>query len=812
MKNRDNFIDLMEEIDVRHLDEHIKKNTDFKAKRIKRYIAAVGIYAAACVAVLLLIPFIINHTVDVPPHTSPGAEPITTEPAGNSDESIDELFKGTKLYKVLNTAGVKREDVESLQVDFYQIENGDVYYLFDGIYKNTDYKNTEVAPIYTRNDPYSKYPIESFMVTGDYIICEACEDAQRKVETDLYCYNMKTGEEILVCSDDIYRYDVYDGKVVYLTADSINSIKEVKVYTYDPEENKSTFICDLPDSHRYLGLISYNGSELALATNAITAGAGQVSVLDLNTGDVSDLFPSDHKAKLTITVADEGYYVAYERAELDDTGNLVGVEGDSDTGVWYIKNRKDPVKVSDTYYNELYYVNEALVGVNGEEITLIVEKPTEEEKYGLEEDKIFPRPEVILISCKYDHRQLTSGDALYEYFYEKINARVKDGKLQELTDRNHDSPNKYRGDKEVYVEFKYSGDSSGAPFYPDKEDAETVFTPSSLFFPLTGDNTDTVLLIDSVRTDENLSQLILKCYGTLAEDPEIEAEIWDFFSYAAPEKDSIDEYFADTGLYRVLGVMGLERKEVTRLCVGGRQIVNGDVYYANDGIYKNTDDTPVFSETNPIDFFYVSGDYIFYAIKSEADIYPSYHYLYCYNVKTEEKTVISTKVYCYDVCDGEVVYLILSDSNNVKVYTFNPNEDKSRFVCEISSNGTLIQDISCIGGEMAFITDYTSDIGQVSVLDLKTGKISHIFSSECKGVLSILAADEGYYVSFRQVVTDENGNVLESNSEYDGLWYAKVSEKPVKILDFCYDELYYTNGKLVGMRGDIFETIDTVIT
>ena len=181
-------------------------------------------------------------------------------------------------------------------------------------------------------------------------------------------------------------------------------------------------------------------------------------------------------------------------------------------------------------------------------------------------------------------------------------------------------------------------------------------------------------------------------------------------------------------------------------------------------------------------------------------------------MKTEEKMVISTKVYCYDVCDGEVVYLILSDSNNVKVYTFNPNEDKSRFVCEISSNGTLIQDISCIGGEMAFITDYTSDIGQVSVLDLKTGKISHIFSSECKGVLSILAADEGYYVSFRQVVTDENGKVLESNSEYDGLWYAKVSEKPVKILDFCYDELYYTNGKLVGMRGDIFETIDTVIT
>ena len=130
---------------------------------------------------------------------------------------------------------------------------------------------------------------------------------------------------------------------------------------------------------------------------------------------------------------------------------------------------------------------------------------------------------------------MTQGDALYEYFYEKINARVKDGSLAELTDREYDTPNKYRGDKAVYVEFLYIDESHGAPFYPDKENSDTVFTPVSLFFPLTGDNTDTVLMIDSVKVDENSSTPMLKCFGTLAEDPEIKEKILEFFSYAVTD-------------------------------------------------------------------------------------------------------------------------------------------------------------------------------------------------------------------------------------------------------------------------------------
>ena len=374
MKNRDNFIDLMEEIDVHHLDEHIKKNTDSKTKRIKRYFAAVGIYAAACIAALILIPFIVNHQGDVPPNNIPGAEPVTTEPAGNSDKSIDEFFKGTKLYRVLNTAGVRREDVASLQVDFHQIYNGDVYYLFDGVYKNT-----EKAPIYTRNDPNMKYPIESFTVTGDYIICVVDEDPN-KVEQDLYCYNMKTGAEILVCSDDIYHYDVYDGKVVYLTADSIEGINEVKVYTYDPEENKSTYVCDLPDTLHHICDISYKGTELAITTDERCFSSDysilcQVTVLDMETKDFRNLFTTGPYIGIIITGSDEGYYMACRKRIFVE--GLPSYAESEYNGVWCINAGENPVKVSDDIYNKIYYVNGKLVGVNGDEVTAIIGNTTD---------------------------------------------------------------------------------------------------------------------------------------------------------------------------------------------------------------------------------------------------------------------------------------------------------------------------------------------------------------------------------------------------------------------------------------------------
>lgn len=371
MKNRENFIDLMEELDPRHLEEHIKKNTDTKTKRIKRYITAAGIYAAACVAILLLIPVIINHTGIMEHSNAPGADPVIGEPA-RDDKAIDEFFANTKLYKVLGAAGVDRKDVASLQVDDYMIVDGDVYYLFDGIYKNTD-KST----IYTKGK--KGWDIESFMVAGDYLICAVNEDPN-KVNLDLYCYNMKTGEEILVCSDDIYRYDVYDGKVVYLTADSIEGINEVKVYTYDPEENKSTYVCDLPDTLHHICDISYKGTELAITTDERCFSSDysilcQVTVLDMETKDLRNLFTTEPYIGILITGSDEGYYMACRKRTFVE-GLPSYVESEYN-GVWYIKTGENPVKISDDIYNKIYYVNGKLVGVNGDEVTAIIGNTTD---------------------------------------------------------------------------------------------------------------------------------------------------------------------------------------------------------------------------------------------------------------------------------------------------------------------------------------------------------------------------------------------------------------------------------------------------
>ena len=370
MKNRENFMDLMEELDPRYLEDHIKKNTDTKTKRIKRYITAAGIYAAACVAILLLIPVIINHTGIMEQSNVPGADPAIDEPV-RDDKAIDEFFAHTKLYKVLDAAGVDRKDVASLQVAEHMIVDGDVYYPFDGIYKNTD-----KSPIYTKEK--KNWDIETFMVTGDYIIFPVNEDPN-KVYLDLYCYNMKTEEELLVCSDDIYHYDVYDGKVVYLTADSIEGINEVKVYTYDPEENKSTYVCDLPDTLHYICDISYNGGELAITTDSrcFSSDYGilcQVTVLDMETKELRDLFTTEPYIAILITDSDEGYYVACRKKVF-----VEGLPSEAESeynGVWYIKTGENPVKISDDIYNEIYYVNGKLVGVNGDEATAIIENTT----------------------------------------------------------------------------------------------------------------------------------------------------------------------------------------------------------------------------------------------------------------------------------------------------------------------------------------------------------------------------------------------------------------------------------------------------
>jgi len=117
MKKREQFIDLMGEVDPLHLEAHIEKNTNTKKAQIRRYIASAGIYAAACLVVCLIIPFIINETgIGLNPGTNPPVSQTTDDTQGETEApdtveppvtempnfSIEDIIeeKGYTLYKM----------------------------------------------------------------------------------------------------------------------------------------------------------------------------------------------------------------------------------------------------------------------------------------------------------------------------------------------------------------------------------------------------------------------------------------------------------------------------------------------------------------------------------------------------------------------------------------------------------------------------------------------------------------------------------------------------------------------------------------
>jgi len=270
--------------------------------------------------------------------------------------------------------------------------------------------------------------------------------------------------------------------------------------------------------------------------------------------------------------------------------------------------------------------------------------------------------------------------------------------------------------------------------------------------------------------------------------------------------ENVDELLVDSVLYKVLSAAGVKRKDVVDLKVGTYQIVNGDVYYLNDGICKNTDTTPIFHENSYITSFHVSGKYIFYTIVAKNDKAN----LYCYNTETDEKTIVcSDEIYHYDVCDGKLLYLSIPQNNVVKANIFDPEENKDEFVCTIPEGINWIGDIIYSSSEMAFITDERCAIGKVHVLDIESKNTRSVFSSTIKGRFSITGADEGYYVSFHHTKLDDNKNLIDLDSKYNGVWYVQVSQDPKRISKSTYDELYFVNGKLVGVSEDTIEAIDT---
>ncbi|MBE6709349.1 MAG: hypothetical protein E7578_08940 [Ruminococcaceae bacterium] len=518
MKNRDNFIDLMEEIDLRHLDEHIKKNTDTKAKRIKRYVTAAGIYVAACVAVLLLIPVIINHTGIGQPNNSPGANPVITDSVDGGD-AIDEFFEDTKLYKVLDAAEARRKDVERLQVEKHQIVDGNVYYHSTyEIYRNTDDK-----PIL--ND---ELPIGKFSVNKKYIAYTTLSDADCIPPIEyLYCYDTETNEKNYICFEVILFLDFIDGKLVYVTSDS----NGLEVHGYNPVSEESELISSIPAEWDNISSVYYTGDMLvAVLYNSENEIPYAIKEYNVQNKEWKGHWAISNEVKFAFADPRDGYYYSCEWSGFGDSEDSEFDERvckrDVD-GVWFMNpNTNEKQKVTGATYDELYFVNGKLVGVNGDEVSVVV-KNHSAEKYGnLEEGMVFPRPESMTISYGWKSAALVPGDELYEYMYERMNARVNGGSLTEVSGRERPDVYIYREEGVVRVEFYYYDDRRGAPFYPDIENSDTAFALHELHFPITGDNSDVVFFTERDLVTGPPYQM---CFGTLTVDPEIEAKILEYF-------------------------------------------------------------------------------------------------------------------------------------------------------------------------------------------------------------------------------------------------------------------------------------------
>ncbi|MBQ7827029.1 MAG: hypothetical protein IJ386_02055 [Clostridia bacterium] len=77
MTNHEKFLDAMNGVDEKFLSVHIRQKCPTAGDKVKRYALAVAAYAAAIIAVAVILPFVIRHGDD--PTPQPGDDPVVTE-------------------------------------------------------------------------------------------------------------------------------------------------------------------------------------------------------------------------------------------------------------------------------------------------------------------------------------------------------------------------------------------------------------------------------------------------------------------------------------------------------------------------------------------------------------------------------------------------------------------------------------------------------------------------------------------------------------------------------------------------------------
>lgn len=91
------LLDIMSDVDPVFIDEHMERSSEGAFSRIRKFAVPVAIYAAACIAVMLILPHIIKHGSD--PAPTPGDDPIVIETivSGSETEITTEVTDDPEL-------------------------------------------------------------------------------------------------------------------------------------------------------------------------------------------------------------------------------------------------------------------------------------------------------------------------------------------------------------------------------------------------------------------------------------------------------------------------------------------------------------------------------------------------------------------------------------------------------------------------------------------------------------------------------------------------------------------------------------------
>ena len=277
--------------------------------------------------------------------------------------------ENSQLEKILSAAEIGGIDslsgnAEGLKVGGQLICKNEVYYSDKtSIYKRGD----DNAVLVTDGE------IVDFTFNGDMIYYVLSSENDSLIYDALHCYDTKTSEDTVICDDILNISQGNNGEVLYVKMIS-DFDTEWEIYKYDESGRSSELLCRVPENPPHLApkpeKIVLHNSKLVVLTEQSDA---RVLMYDPETKEWETAYENKSRgALMSCCVNDNGLFLSIENLTSSEDGK--GFETlDSDmNGLFYREwNNTELTKISDKWYDELYFVNGKLIGANENEISLI---------------------------------------------------------------------------------------------------------------------------------------------------------------------------------------------------------------------------------------------------------------------------------------------------------------------------------------------------------------------------------------------------------------------------------------------------------